>query len=393
MYLEEIIKMSEEIKEELIALRRDIHKHPEIGFKEVRTASLIAELLQSLNIEVERNKAITGVVGLLKGKYPGKTVLLRADMDCLPIEELTDVEYKSENTGFMHACGHDTHTSWLIGAAKILSKFREQLHGNVKFVFQPCEERSGGAELLIKEGILENPKVDIAFGAHIWPTIPSGSIGIKYGAMMGAPDAFKITIKGKGGHGATPQNCIDPISIGCQVYNSIQHDLTRRIDPLEPVLVSICKFNAGTNYNIIPDTAELEGTIRTLSYSARKQIPSLLESTVKAICEANGASYLFNYESFCPPVINDSSLTNFVEKNSKGFLGEDKVILIEKPTMIGEDFSCYQEKVPGVFIHIGNYNELKNTTYGLHHPKFNVDEDVIPKAAALFAYLTLNYLK
>lgn len=393
MYSDRIAKISQEIKEELIALRRDIHKHPEIGFKENRTSSLIADILEGLNIEVQRNKAVTGVVGLLKGKYPGKTVLLRADMDCLPIQELNELEYKSEYPGLMHACGHDAHISWLIGTAMILSKLREELHGNVKFVFQPCEERSGGAELLIKEGVMENPKVDIALGAHIWPDIPSGNIGVKYGAMMGAPDAFKIIIKGKGGHGATPQNCIDPISIGCQIYNSIQNDLTRRIDPLEPVLVSICKFNAGSNYNIIPDSAELEGTIRTLSHAARKKVPSILESTIKGLCEANGASYEFKYEAFCPPVINDVDLTAFVEKNAKDYLGNDKVTLIERPTMIGEDFSCYQEKAPGVFLHIGNYNENKNTTYGLHHPNFNVDEDVIPNTSRLFAYLTLKYLE
>lgn len=384
--------IANEIHEKLICIRRDIHAHPELGFKETRTSALIAEELEALGLEVQTHIAVTGVVGLLRGKYPGKTLLLRADMDCLMIDELNDVEYKSQNQGLMHACGHDGHTTWLLGAAMILSKLKDNLHGNIKFVFQPCEEISGGAEKLIEEGVLENPRVDAALGAHIWPNIPSGSIGIKFGPMMGAPDAFKIIIKGKGGHGAAPQNCIDPISIACQVYNSIQNGLTRRVDPLEPVVVSICKFNSGSAYNIVPDTAEMEGTIRTLSYSARKFIPEMLEGIIKSVCDANGASYEFYYEAFCPPVINDDNMTRFVEKISKQLLGNDKVITLEKPTMIGEDFSCYQEKVPGVFMYIGTYNEEKDLIYGLHNPKFNIDEDVLPKTAYLFAALAVEYL-
>jgi amidohydrolase len=392
LYKDKINKIAENIKETLIHIRRDIHAHPETGLKEVRTSTLVAEKLTELGLEVQTGVGVTGVVGLLRGKEPGKTLLLRADMDCLVMDELNEVEYKSVNPGLMHACGHDGHTTWLLGAAMILSHFKDELCGNVKFVFQPAEETLGGADRMIKEGLLENPKVDAVIGAHVWPSVQSGKIAVKYGAMMAAPDRFNIIIKGKGGHGAIPQLTIDPIAIGWQIYSALQTIITRKLDPLEPVLLSVCKFVSGSAFNVIPDNAEMEGTVRTLSYETREEVPKIIEGLVKSICEANGASYEFKYLPYYPPVINDNSMTELVKTTGGEFLGEENVIIMDRAVMIGEDFSYYQKEVPGVFFGIGTYNEAKGIVHGLHSPYFNIDEDILPKASSLFAALALKHL-
>jgi amidohydrolase len=393
MYFDEIKQMAENLKEELIKIRRDIHAHPECGLKEFRTARLVAEKLRALGIEVHTEVGVTGVVGVLKGNRPGKTILLRADMDCLVMDELNDLEYRSVNPGLMHACGHDAHITWLLGAAIILSHFKNELSGNIKFVFQPAEETLGGAKRMIKEGLLENPKVDAVIGAHVWPTEKSGSIAIKYGSMMAAPDRFKIVIRGKGGHGAMPQLCIDPISIGWQVYSALQTIINKKFDPVEPVLLTVCKFNSGSAFNVIPDYAEMEGTIRTLSHETRKNLAEMIEQTSKSLCEINGGTCEFEYDPYYPPVINDNLMTAFIEDAGRKFLGSENVIKLDKAVMIGEDFSYYQQAVPGVFFGIGTYNEAKNIIHGLHSPHFNIDEDILSNAAAFFSFLAIEYLK
>ncbi|MEA4846714.1 MAG: amidohydrolase [Clostridiaceae bacterium] len=392
MFKDSIIKKSQEIKDELIRIRRDIHAHPEPGRKEFRTSALIAEKMKELGLEVRTNVADTGVVATLRGKYPGKTILLRADMDCLPVTEQNDVEYKSQNPGFMHACGHDTHTTWVIGAAMILSQFKDQLHGNVKFLFQPDEEFYGGADRMIKDGALENPHVDAAIGAHVWPIIESGKIGVKYGSMMASPDHISINIYGKAGHGAEPHNCIDPISVACQVYMSLQTLVSRRINPVEPAVVTIARITGGTTHNAIPEKVEMEGTVRTLTNELRSRMPQLIENIIKGVCEANEAAYEFAYDPYYPPVINNNEMTILIEKAGKEILGEDNVIVVDKPTMGAEDFSYFQQKVPGVFFIVGTYNKEKGLTSPLHNPKFNVDEDIIPRAAAVLAQSALTYL-
>lgn len=387
-----IIKKSIEIKDLLIKIRRDIHKHPEIGLHEKRTAEVIAKILQDYKIPVKTEVGITGVVGILQGKYPGKTILLRADMDCLRVVEQNDVPYKSIYPEFMHACGHDAHTAWLIGAAIILSSLKEELHGTVKFLFQPAEEKDGGAEKTIKSGVLENPPVDVVVGAHNWPGIPSGKIGIKSGPLMAATDNFKITILGRGGHGAQPHKCIDPIAVACEVYMAFQTIISRKTDPLEPVVLSIGKFNAGTAHNIIPDDAYLEGTIRTLSFETREKIPGIMEEILKGITEANGANYEFSITPYHPPVVNDPYITSIAGKAAGRILGEENVIIIEKPTMIGEDFSSFEERVQGTFIFVGNKNEEKGIVHPLHSPDFDVDEEIIYKTAAVLSEIAFLYL-
>lgn len=392
LYKDIIIEKSQEIKDELIRIRRDIHAHPEPGRKEFRTSALVAEKLKELGLEVRTNVAETGVVATLRGKYPGNTILLRADMDSLPITEKNDVEYKSQNPGYMHACGHDAHTTWVIGAAMILSQFKDQMHGNVKFLFQPDEEIDGGADRMIKDGALENPHVDAAIGAHVWPTVESGKIGVKYGPMMAAPDHITIKIYGKAGHGAEPHNCIDPISVACQVYMSLQTLVSRRINPVEPAVVTIARITGGTTHNAIPEKVEMEGTVRTLTNELRERMPHLIENIIKGICEANNATYEFIYDPHYPPVINNSDMVALVEKAGKAILGEDGVVVTDKPTMGGEDFSYFQQKVPGAFFIVGTYNKEKGLTNSLHNPKFNIDEDIIPLAAAVLAQSALTYL-
>lgn len=392
MYKSIVLEKAEKLKDKLINIRRDIHAHPEIGLHETRTAKIVAEKLKQYGIEVQEHIGGTGVIGILRGKEPGRTVLLRADMDCLRLTEENEIQYKSQNPQFMHACGHDAHISWLIGAAAILSELRDEFDGNVKFLFQPAEEGAGGAEKTIHSGVLENPKVDAVVGAHVWPGIEAGKFGIKPGSLMAASDNFKIIIHGKGGHGGQPQKCVDPIAVACEIYMALQTVISRKVDPLEPAVISIGKFNAGSAHNVIPDRAELEGTIRTLTYEVREKIPEIMESIIKGTSEANGAEYEFEYNPYHAPVVNDYDITTMMGKAIKSVVGDKNIVLVHKPTMIGEDFSSFEEKVPGTFFWVGNYNKEKGTTEPLHSPQFNIDEDIIYKAAAVFAQFAIMYL-
>lgn len=392
MYEQEILKKAQEINEELIRIRRDIHAHPELGFEEKRTSELVACELKKLGLEVKTNVGITGVVGLLRGSNPGKTVLLRADMDCLKIEEQNDVEYKSQNKGLMHACGHDAHTTWLLGAAMILSEFRDKINGNIKFLFQPAEEFGGGALKVIEEGVLENPHVDAAFGAHIWPTLEDGKIGIKEGPLMAATDFFELTIHGKGGHGAQPDACIDPIAIGCQVYNSLQTIVSRRVSPFDSVVLTIGKFCAGSSYNIIPDNVEMAGTVRTLNEEVRKKMPKMIENIIKGLVEANDASYEFEYQMDHPCVMNEKNMNDIVAEAASSLLGKETVKRLEIGSMTGEDFAHIQSKVPGAFFWVGTHCEEKGLDKPLHNCEFKIDENMIHKASAVLAECALRYL-
>lgn len=394
MDLKRIWVKADEIKDELISIRRDIHAHPELGFNEHRTSALVATELQKLDIEVREKVGITGVVGILRGKHPGKTLLIRADMDCLPLEENNDVPYKSQHPGLMHACGHDAHTTFLIGAAKILKEFQNELQGSIKFVFQPAEESSGGAIKMVEDGVLENPKVYAALGMHIWPTIPAGKFGVKYGPLCAAPDYFKITIKGKGGHCAMPHKGIDPISVACQVYMSLQTIISRRVDPVEPALITIGKFTGGTAFNIIPDEVIMEGTVRTLTNELREEMPKLIENMVKGITQGNNADYLFEYDPYYPPLINDNEMTSLFENAAIEGIGKDNVVKIEKPTMGGEDFAHFQrEDIPATFFIVGTQNLEKGIYHPLHSSHFDIDEEIIHKTSGLIATFALKYLQ
>lgn len=389
---QEIIRKAAELQEELVRIRRDLHAHPETGFQEKRTADFIAGYLAQLGLEVRRNLAVTGLVGTLRGKFPGKTLLIRADMDCLEMQEQNDVPYKSRFDGKMHACGHDAHITWTLGAATLLAGLKDQLHGNVKFLFQPAEETDGGAKRMIEEGALEDPPVDAAIGAHVWPTVEAGKIGVKYGPMMASPDFIRITIFGKGGHGAEPHNCVDPISLGCQVYMAFQTIISRRISPLEPAVLTISQFNAGTAHNIIPDKVEMVGTVRTFSFEMKEKMSSMMEAALRSIVEANGATYSFDYIPHYPPVINDDNMTALLENAAKEVLGGENVVRLERPTMGAEDFSYFQQKVPGVYFNVGTLNAAKGIVNPLHNPRFDIDETILSKAAAVLAHTATKYL-
>lgn len=389
---EEIISRATEIQNRLVEIRRDIHRHPELGLQETRTAALIASELKQLGLEVQTGVGVTGVVGLLRGSEPGKTVLLRADIDCLAMTEMNQTDYVSEYPGRMHACGHDAHTTWLLGTAMILSSMKDKIKGNVKFVFQPAEEGPGGAERMISEGVLENPKVDYAFGAHVWPSIDVGKIATKDGPMMAAPDKFNLRIYGRGGHASTPELTIDPISIAVQVYNSLQTIVSRRVSPLDAVVVSITMFNGGTAHNIIPDYVDITGSVRSLLPETRAKLPIMIEEIIKGIVEANHGTYTYDYQPYYPPLINHTEANVYVKAATSLILGENAVLELDKPVMGGEDFSYFIEKVPGTFFFIGTRNEEKGIVHGLHHPKFDIDEVILSKASAVMAQTAILYL-
>lgn len=388
----DIKKSAFELKDKLIEMRRHFHQYPEIAFEEVKTSEYIADTLSKLDIEVKTGVAKTGVVGILKGDGD-KTIGLRADMDALPVTEQNEVEYKSKNEGRMHACGHDSHMSMLLGAATILSQMKEQLKGNVKFIFQPSEESiPGGAKIMIEEGVLESPKVDAIFGMHVDPTIKTGKIGYKSGPFMAFSSEFSIVVKGKGGHAAVPQASIDPIVMASDIIQELQKIVSRWTSPIEPIVLTIGSIHSGTAFNIIPETAEMQGTTRVVNMELAKKVPQKIETILKKITEIYGGSYKFDFQPGYPALINDRQFTNFVSSVIENLFGEENALELEEPLMGGEDFAYYLQKVPGTFLRLGSANDEKESTYPWHHPRFNIDEDILPIGTSLFAACSLEYL-
>lgn len=382
--------LSQKHLEEMKKLRRILHENPEVGYEEVETSKLVQQTLMDLGIEFH-SLADTGVVGLIKGEKPGKTVLLRADMDALPIQETANVSYASKKPGLMHACGHDGHTAGLLGAAMILNELKADLQGNVKLMFQPAEETLGGADPMIKAGILENPTVDAAFGLHLWGESPEGKVEVKHGAMMAAPDQFTLKIIGRGGHAAMPHLCIDPINIAMQIINNVQNIVSRRIDPVKPVVISFCRIHAGEALNVIPQEVEIGGTIRTLDREVRAMVPAMMESVIKAICEANGASYELNVNHGYPPIINDHTMTDIAERAIAKIIGAENVSELENPNMGGEDFAYLGEHVPSAFYFFGIAKDGMPKPIH-HHPEFQWDDDVLADSSATLAQIAIDFL-
>jgi len=391
--MQNIIKeKANNIKDELVNIRRYFHKYPELGFKEYKTSTKIAELLKSWGLEVESGVGITGVVGLVKGEREGKTIAIRADIDALPIAEKTSLAFASQHQGAMHACGHDGHITIVLGAAKILSELKEHITGNIKFIFQPAEEGPGGAEKMIADDVLENPKVDAIIGLHIWPEIESGYVGVSRGPIMAAADRFDITIKGVGGHGAVPHMAVDPIVVGAQIVTALQTIVSREIDPLDCAVISNCVFNSGTVFNVIPDEVNISGTVRTLNPKIRDIIPGRMESVINGIASSMRCEAEFKYSYYYPATINDKAFTQFFEKVARNVLGSDKVFEIARPSMGGEDFSFYLKEVPGTYFFLGTKNEEKGLTKSIHHPEYNIDEDILPLGVELFCNTAIEYL-
>ena len=390
--MSEVKRLGEKYLQHMINLRETIHMYPEDGFSEFTTSKIIIEELEKLGIKVQKNVAKTGVVGLIEGKYPGKTVLLRADMDALKIQEQADVEYKSKIDGMMHACGHDGHVAGLLGAAMILNELKDNLHGNVKLVFQPAEERDGGALPMIEEGVLENPKVDAAFAAHLWGYLNEGEVHLKEGPMMASPDIFNIKVIGKGGHGAVPQEAIDPIVITCQIVNVLQTIVSRKINPLDPVVITCGRIQGGDCHNVIPNEVELEGTIRTFNEETRNWVPKVMEDLIRGITTSQGAAYEFKYEPKYPALINDKYMTSFAKESLKKVVGEENVFDLKEPNMGGEDFAYFAQKVPSAFIFVGIANN-KSEPVIHHNPYFKWDSKNVGILAQSLSQIAIDYLK
>jgi amidohydrolase len=392
----EIKKLANQIKDEVISWRRYIHMYPELSSQEEKTAKFVAEKLREFGVDevIENFGGTTAVVGIIKGKHD-VTVALRADMDALPMQEKTGKPYASKIPNVMHSCGHDAHTAILLGASKVLVKLKDHLQGNVKLIFQPCEERQDceGAKKLVEAGVLENPDVSAIFGLHMFPELPAGKVGTKIGHMMASSDIFHIKIKGKGAHASRPHLGVDPVLVGAQVINSLHHIVSRKVDPLHPAVLTIGRIQGGYADNIIPDEIEMGGTVRTLSLELRDQIPKWMEHTIWGVTLAYGAAYEFEYKHGTPPVINDEKTTKFALGMMKDLLGEENVVELENPSMGGEDFAEYLMKVPGTFIRLGIRNEEKGITAPLHSPLFDIDEDVLPIGVSVMAYLAYKWVE
>lgn len=389
--IETIYNVSEETKENVIKWRRHLHQHPELSFQEENTANFVIETLESFGNLVITKPTKTSVMARLIGAHPGKTVAIRADMDALPIKEENTFEFASTNSGVMHACGHDGHTAMLLGVAKVLSAMKHEINGEVRFLFQHAEELfPGGAEEMVKAGVMNG--VDIVFGCHLWSPIDVGKIGIVYGSMLAAPDTFSITIQGKGGHGAMPHQTVDSIAVGAQMVTNLQHIVSRNTNPLDSLVISVTQFIAGTTHNVIPGSAKIVGTVRSLNPEVRKNAPLLMERVIKGITQAHGATYEFNYENGYRPVINDNEVTSVIEETVREVLG-DEAIHKEPPSMGGEDFSAYLQKAPGAFFFVGARNDEKGIIYPHHHPRFTIDEDALENGVKVMVNAAFKLLK
>ena len=362
-----------DMREQIVQTRRDLHQNPELGFEEHRTAEMAARELRALGLEVTEGVAKTGVVGLLRGARPGPTVLVRADMDALPMQEHNDVPYASKNPHAMHACGHDGHVAMALAVARLLSARKNDIAGNVKLVFQPAEEGPGGAEPMIEAGVLEGPKVDVALGIHLWTPLAVGQVGVTQGAFMAAADQFHLTILGVGGHGAQPDRTIDPIVVSAHVVTALQSIVSRRSDPFDSVVVTVGSIHGGTANNIIPDRVVIEGTARALEPTVRERLEPAIHGLVRGVCDAFGARFDLQYIKGYPPTINDPDVTAMVAECTRQAQGKPVICR----TMGGEDMSYFLDKVPGCFFFVGCGNEAKGFHHPHHSPFFDIDEDAL----------------
>ncbi len=370
----DIKKLVEEHKDLVIHTRRDLHRIPEVAYTEEKTAAYVADYLSREGLEVQTGVAQFGVVGLLKTGRPGPTVMIRADMDALALQEETGLDFASTHDGVMHACGHDAHMAMGLVAATVLNKIKDTFTGTVKFIFQPAEEGPGGAEPMIKAGVMENPKVEYAIGCHVWSELPEGTIGVRSGPFMAAMDRYELKIIGKGGHGAMPHVCVDALEVGTQVVNALQRIASRHINPLEPVVVTVGSFHAGTAFNIISTEAVLSGTTRTFDMDIWDSWEARLEKVIRGVCESMGAEYEFKFSKGYPPTINDDSMADLVRRCAAEVVGPEKVLEPAK-TMGGEDMSFFLQQAKGCFFALGVARE---GSAPIHNPKFSFNEDILP---------------
>lgn len=390
-----IATVLKEIEPQLIEARRWFHRHPELSNREVETGREIARRLRAMGFEPRTGVAHNGVVAVLEGALPGPVVAWRSDIDALPIDEEVDVPYRSANHGVMHACGHDLHTTVGLGAAEVLMRLKDRLHGTVVFIFQPAEEgppegEDGGAPMMIAEGVLDEPAVSAIFGLHVMPTFEAGLVGVRAGGLMAAGDRFELTIRGRMTHGSSPHDGVDALYVGSQVVAALQALPAREVDARRSLVVSVGSFHAGNRWNIIADEAVLEGTVRTLDAETWSSMPERFERVVKGICEANRATYELDYERIAPPVENHPRLAGFAVESLARSLGPDRV-LETPPIMASEDFAFFQQQVPGVFLFLGVANEAEGWTDYVHTPTFRPDERAIATGVSAVASLLADF--
>ncbi|MDX1377727.1 MAG: amidohydrolase, partial [Anaerolineales bacterium] len=379
------------------SLRRDFHMHPELGFREVRTGSIVAKELESLGIEVTKGVGKTGVVGMLEGAKPGPTLLLRFDMDALPIHEETGAEYASQTPNVMHACGHDGHTAIGLTVAKILNKHKNELAGNIKFCFQPSEEGTngeevGGAEMMMRDGVLDSPKVDMTLSLHLWNEKPLGWVSVAKGPVMAGAEEFLVRIIGRGGHGAIPNQTIDPVVAAANIVNALQSIVSRNVAPLETAVVSVTTIHGGTAFNVIPQEVTLEGTIRTFDKRVRQRVIERFEQIAKGVGGAMGCQVEVNIKRLTPALVNDDAVAEKVQQTAAQVLSESELDT-GYLTMTAEDMAFMQEEVPGCYFFIGSNDPSRNLDYGHHHPKFDFDEEALVRGVALMASAAADILK
>ena len=369
-------------------LRRKLHRIPEAGFKEEKTSRFVADFLKDTGLEVETGIARHGVVGHLTCTGSGKTLLIRADMDGLPVTEKTGLAFASTHKGMMHGCGHDGHMSMVLVTARILKDLAQRMKGHVKFVFQPAEEGPGGALPMIEEGVMEDPRVDYSLGCHVWPHIPEGSIGIKPGPLMAAMDRFDLTVLGRDGHGAMPHLCVDTIDVAAQVVNALQRVVSRQTDPTRPAVLTVGTFHAGNAFNVIPRKAVLSGTTRTFDRDIWRRFPDQMEKIIGGVCDSMGAAYELNYRKGFPPLINDEAMAVRVRCSAEQVVGKDRVVVPE-PTMGGEDMAYFLERSKGCyfFLGVGRKNGVS-----LHHERFDFNESVLPLGVETYCRAALDLL-
>lgn len=378
------------IFDEMVHMRRELHQFPELGFEEHYTSLRVTQQLQELGLEVQTGVGQTGVVGILEGEQEGPTVLMRFDMDALPIQEANEVEYISQNPGRMHACGHDGHVSMGLGLAKIMSQHREKIHGRLKFVFQPAEEGLGGAFAMIADGVLENPRPDVAFAMHLWTPLELGTIQVTTGPAMAASSIFTLTVRGRGGHGAAPHQAVDPILAAGHIITALQSIVSRNIDPQESVVISLGQVLAGTTFNVIPEQVEIKGTVRSYSNEVHRALYRRILEMANNMAAAFNCTVSLETIVIVAAVVNEAEPAARVRSAAQKMVGAENVI--DKREMASEDMGYMLEEIPGCYFFIGARNEEKGFHYPHHHPRFNFDETAMITGVATMGEAVASYV-
>ena len=389
--INKIIADAKDLFEYTRSMRRDFHSHPELGFREMRTAGIVAQELNALGLQTKTGIAETGVVAMLDSNQPGPTLLLRFDMDALPMQEETGADYASQTPGVMHACGHDAHTAIGLTLARLLHKHKDEWTGRIKFVFQPAEEGGAGAKRMVEEGVLENPQPDMALALHLWNDKPLGWLGITPGPIMAAAELFRVVLTGKGGHGATPDLAIDPIFAAAQVITALQSIVSRNIPPIHTAVLSVTMVRGGETFNVIPPQVELQGTIRTFDADVQQLVLKRFGEIINGVASSLGCQVHIEFFNYVPAVVNDPEITKCVQEIAMRVY-PDSDLSTNYITMGSEDMSYITQSIPSCFFFLGSANTAKRLDASHHHPRFDFDEDVLPRAVALMAVSAVEFL-